>query len=149
MGQKHLVAKNEAVRTGGMKRVKKRAVPDREACKILIPLLGDDIAPRFDLAPEAFIATIRPDGEVTEERTIILSEASAEALCHLILAEKIDTVICCGIEDEYFQYLTWKQVKVIDSVIGPYVIILDKMKKNTVSSGDILLDRNPVRPARP
>ena len=71
--------------------------------KILIPLTGDDVAPRFDLAPEAFVAVVRADGSVGEDRTIILPHASAEALCNLILTEKIDMVICCGIEEEYYQ----------------------------------------------
>jgi predicted Fe-Mo cluster-binding NifX family protein len=132
-----------------MKRIKKKgAALLGNAKKILIPLSGDDVAPRFDLAPEALIATITPDGEISEERTIILSEASAEALCHLILTEKVDTVVCCGIEDEYYQYLTWKQVKVVDSVMGSYMRILDKMKKGTISSGDILLDRGPGHASR-
>jgi predicted Fe-Mo cluster-binding NifX family protein len=139
------VEKDETVRARLMKRTKKETVTEpRNANKILIPLSGDDVAPRFDLAPEAFIATVRPDGGISEERTIILSEASAEALCHLILAEKVDTVVCCGIEEEYYQYLTWKQVKVIDSVIGSYVRILEKLKKGTIHDGEILLDRSPV-----
>jgi predicted Fe-Mo cluster-binding NifX family protein len=138
------VEKDETVRARLMKRTRKETGTEpRNVNKILIPLSGDDVAPRFDLAPEAFIATVRPDGEVAEERTIILSEASAEALCHLILTEKVDTVVCCGIEEEYYQYLTWKQVKVVDSVIGSYVRILEKLKKGTIRSGDILLDKVP------
>jgi predicted Fe-Mo cluster-binding NifX family protein len=133
-----------------MKRAKKKPANEQSgnSTKILIPLLGDDVAPRFDLAHEAFIATIMPDGEIVAERTIILSEASAEALCHLILTEKVETVVCCAIEEEYYQYLTWKQVKVVDSVIGSYVKILEKVKKGTISSGDILLDRVPLTTSR-
>jgi len=86
------------------------------------------------------VAEIRSDGSLSEERTIILPEASAEALCHLILTEKVDTVVCCGIEDEYYQYLTWKKVKVIDSVVGPYSRVLDKVTKGTIRNGEILLD---------
>lgn len=124
-----------------MKRTKKLSPAEQSPnVKILIPLLGDDVAPRFDLAPEAFIAVMRSDGSLAEERTIILSEASAEVLCHLILTEKVDTVVCCGIEDEYYQYLTWKKVNVVDSVIGSYMKILDKMKKSGIQAGDILLD---------
>ncbi len=122
---------------------KKPATEFGHATKILIPLSGDDVAPRFDLAPEALIAVIKPDGEIAEERTIILSEASAESLCHLILTEKVDTVVCCGIEDEYYQYLSWKKVNVVDSVVGSYTKVLDKVRKGTIRSGDILLDRGP------
>jgi predicted Fe-Mo cluster-binding NifX family protein len=116
--------------------------------KILIPLLGDDVAPRFDLAPEAYIAVLRPDGLLAEERTLILSEASAEALCHLALTEKVDTVVCCGIEDEYYQYLTWKKVRVIDSVIGSCVKVIEKLKKGTLQSGDILLENRAIHSSR-
>ena len=131
--------KDEAPRAGVMKKAKKIAAsaPSVIATKILIPLSGDDVAPRFDLAPEAFVAVIRPDGSLAEERTIILPEASAEALCHLVLAEKVDLVVCCGIEDEYYQYLKWKKVKVIDSVMGPYSKVLDKVARGTISNGEI------------
>jgi predicted Fe-Mo cluster-binding NifX family protein len=108
--------------------------------KILIPLAGDDVAPRFDLAPEAFVALITSDGSSSDERTIILPEASAEALCHLILTEKVEMVVCCGIEDEYYQYLTWKKVKVIDSVVGPYSKVLGEVARGTIVNGQILLD---------
>ena len=36
--------------------------------KILVPLLGDDIAPRFDLAPEAYIALVDDNQKIVEER---------------------------------------------------------------------------------
>jgi predicted Fe-Mo cluster-binding NifX family protein len=143
------VEENETLRARLMKRPKKKPTSELgNATKILIPLSGDDVAPRFDLAHEAFIATIKPDGEIVEERTIILSAASAESLCHLILTEKVETVVCCGIDDEYYQYLTWKKVKVLDSVIGSYVKILNKVKDGTIRSGDILLDRVPHMTSR-
>ena len=134
--------KNEASRAGVMKKAKKisPSAPSLSVTKILIPLSGDDVAPRFDLAPEAFVAVIRSDGSLTEERTIILPEASAEALCHLVLAEKVDLVVCCGIEEEYYQYLKWKKVRVIDSEMGPYSRVVDKVAKGTISNGEIPLD---------
>jgi predicted Fe-Mo cluster-binding NifX family protein len=134
--------KNEAPRAGVMKKAKKisPSAPSLSVTKILIPLSGDDVAPRFDLAPEAFVAVIRSDGSLTEERTIILPEASAEALCHLVLAEKVDLVVCCGIEDEYYQYLKWKKVRVIDSEMGPYPKVLDKVARGTISNGEIPLE---------
>jgi predicted Fe-Mo cluster-binding NifX family protein len=125
-----------------MKKAKKvsPSAPHISVTKILIPLSGDDVAPRFDLAPEAFVAVIGSDGSLTEERTIILPEASAEALCHLVLAEKVDLVVCCGIEDEYYQYLKWKKVRVIDSEMGPYPKVLDKVVRGTISNGEIPLE---------
>ncbi len=77
--------------------------------KILVPLIGDDVAPRFDLAPEALIALVDDNGIITEDRTIILDEASAETLCKLVLTEKVDIVVCCGIEDEYYSTLVLEE----------------------------------------
>lgn len=140
----------ETVWTRLMKKGRKITSAEQSAStKVLIPLLGDDVAPRFDLAPEAVIAVLRPDGLIAEERTIILSEASAEALCHLILTEKVETVVCCGIEEQYYQYLTWKKVKVIDSVMGSYAKVFEKLKKRTLREGDILLERPGTNAPRP
>jgi predicted Fe-Mo cluster-binding NifX family protein len=107
--------------------------------KVLIPLLGDDIAPRFDLAAEVLVAVIDDKKRVTEERTIILPQASAEALCNLIVTEKVDQVICCAIEEEYYQYLTWKNVKIIDSVMGSSSEILEKVRIGKLRNGDMQL----------
>jgi predicted Fe-Mo cluster-binding NifX family protein len=146
MGKGNLVAKNETVRNGVVKK-KKEDKPKQQllqtslaSTKILIPLLGDDVAPRFDLAPEAFIAVIGADRAISEDRTIILTHASAEALCNLILTEKVNMVICCGIEEEYYEYLRWKKVKVIDSVMGPYTKVLERARSGTVSEGDVFIE---------
>jgi hypothetical protein len=109
--------------------------------KILIPLLGDNVAPRFDLAPEILIALIDEEGRILEERTIVLPQASADALCHLIFTERVETVVCCAIEDEYFQYLTWKKVTVLDSVMGPCDKVMQRVRTGRIQSGDILVER--------
>ncbi|WP_211213708.1 NifB/NifX family molybdenum-iron cluster-binding protein [Desulfomonile tiedjei] len=108
--------------------------------RVLVPLLGDDVAPRFDLAPEALIATVDSEGRVAFEKSIVLPQASAETLCRLIMSEKIDMVICCAIEEEYYQYLAWKKIHVVDSVIGPFDRVLDKLSTGSISSGEVLLD---------
>ncbi len=87
--------------------------------KILVPLLKNDVAPRFDLATEVWIGAGDPGENSMEERTVVLPQASADALCHLILTEAVAVVICGGIEQEYYDYLRWKRVEVFDSVIGP------------------------------
>lgn len=104
--------------------------------KILIPLHGNEVAPRFDLATEVVIT--RPDKNGEEARIVVLSQASAEQLCHLILTEKIDVVICNGIEEEYYQYLTWKKVQVLDSVIGPWPAVIERFSMHRLKPGDII-----------
>ena len=108
------------------------------ALKILIPLYADQVAPRFDLATEVAIVSMADDGRPTEKKTVVLPRASAEQLCHLILMEKISTVVCGGIEDEYYQYLKWKNVTVLDSVIGSFKKVIKALESGTLRAGDIL-----------
>jgi hypothetical protein len=46
--------------------------------------------------------------------------------------------VCGGIEDEYYQYLKWKNVKVLDSVIGSYNDVIKRLESGTLQSGDII-----------
>jgi predicted Fe-Mo cluster-binding NifX family protein len=107
--------------------------------RLLIPLKGDEIAPRFDLAPEVMIVTVTDDGEIAEQRLMVMAHASPESLCELILKEKVDVTVCCGIEEEFFQYLTWKKVKVIDSVVGNCENIIESFRSGNLVSGMILM----------
>jgi len=87
--------------------------------KILLVLQGAWIAPRFDLATEVLIIqTDDQGGSAGEPREILLPGPSAEELCGLILKEGISHVICGGIEEGHYQYLTWKRLKIIDHIIG-------------------------------
>ena len=106
--------------------------------KLLITIWRDQVAPRFDLTSEALVATLDSTGEVQQCKTVILPTVSAEDLCHMILTEGISLVICGGIEEEYFQYLTWKKVKVIDSVIGPYDRALEFARAGKLEPGAII-----------
>lgn len=112
--------------------------------KILIPLYDNDVAPRFDLATEVVIVVLGEDGTPWEERLVVLPQASAEQLCQLILTEGVGAVICGGVEEEYYQYLTWKRVKVLDSVIGLWKPTLDRFLAGDLSAGDIVSDPGGV-----
>lgn len=106
--------------------------------KILIPLYVDQVAPRFDLATEVSIVSMADDGRTIEKKTVVLPRASAEELCHLVLLEKIETVVCGGIEDQHYQYLKWKNVNVVDSVIGSYKNVIKQLESGKLSPGDII-----------
>lgn len=110
------------------------------AKKVLVTLYGNDVAPRFDLATEVLIASVADDGTMREEKTMVLPQASAEKLCHMVLTEEVHAVICGGIEQEYYEYLTWKRVNVIDSVVGFYEAVLQKFGRGTLKAGDILFE---------
>ncbi len=86
--------------------------------KILVPIAGTDVASRFDMAPEVLIATTDEQDKIIATRTMVLPQASADDLCSLILTESIDVVACNGIEEEYYRFLTWKKIRVVDSIMG-------------------------------
>ena len=106
--------------------------------KILIPLYENDVAPRFDLATEVLIVTGIGKARSLDKRMVILPRASAEQLCHLAITEGVQTVICSGIEDDYYQYLIWKRIEVIDSVIGSSEVALERFIEGTLKPGEIL-----------
>ena len=109
--------------------------------KILITIRRDDVAPRFDLTSEVLIVSLDADGCVIGRKNLVMPSVSAEDLCHLILSEGVDMVICGGIENEYYQYLKWKKVRVIDSVIGPCERALELAKKGKLDDGAVLFNR--------
>ena len=104
--------------------------------KVLIPLYENDVAPRFDLATDILITQLLDGKE--KEKIIVLPQASSEELCHLIITESIDTLICGGIEEEYYQYLVWKKIKIMDSVIGSWKSVIQAFRTNRLTSGAIL-----------
>lgn len=111
------------------------------ATKVLICLYGNEVTPRFDLATEVLVASIDPQGRIQGESVVVLAKASPEMLCHMILTEGIQVVICGGIEEEYHQYLTWKRVKVYDSIIGDSREALKHLADGRLQAGDILVKR--------
>jgi predicted Fe-Mo cluster-binding NifX family protein len=106
--------------------------------KVMITTSGDFVSPRFDLSAEVIIATFYDQQLMEEPRSLLLSEVSAERVCDLALKEEVAVVICGGIEKEHYQFLTWKKIAVIDSVIGPYIDVLQLVMDNSLKAGTIL-----------
>jgi predicted Fe-Mo cluster-binding NifX family protein len=50
----------------------------------------------------------------------------------------VDVVICNGIESQYFDYLQWKKIQVIDSVIAPVEQALKAFARQELFPGIIL-----------
>ena len=111
-----------------------------QPASILITLLGNEVAPRFDLATEVLMVAVDESGGVLDEKTVVLPHPSAEDLCHLILVESVSVLICGGIEDEFFQYLNWKKIKIIDSVIGPWQAVFERFQSGRLQAGMIIYD---------
>lgn len=128
------MAKDEAVRDG-----------PRGSLRLLVPLLGDEVAPRFDLATEVLVADARRGRLSGEPRLMLLPRPSADELCSLVLKEGVTHVVCGGIEDAHYRYLTWKQVQVVDRVIGTWEGVLRLLLSRELRPGMIV--RDPSRPA--
>lgn len=110
--------------------------------KIIIPLFVNDVAPRFDLASEVVIIIWDKKTQQCDKKILVLPKSSAEQLCHLILTEEAHTLICGGIEETHYQYLTWKQVQVFDSIMGNWRTALDAYRKGALKSAEILCNRD-------
>jgi len=106
--------------------------------KILITAQGDFVAPRFDLTAEVVIATVESGVLAGKPRTIIMDRPSPEDLSNLIMEEGISMVICGGIEERQYQFLTWKKIRVIDFVIGDHESALNRFLAGELQSGDML-----------
>ena len=106
--------------------------------KILITTQRDFVAQRFDLAAEVVIATAENGQLIGKPRAIIMDRPSPENLCNMIMEEHIAVVICGGIEDRHYQFLTWKKIRVIDFVIGDYESALEKAIAGKLQPGDLL-----------
>lgn len=124
------MAKDEAARDG-LKRSARSA-------DVLVPILGDAVAPRFDLATEVLIARPRKGRLTGEPRVVLLPGPSADALCSLVLEERVGCVVCGGIEDAHHQYLTWKNVRVVDRVVGSWQGALRLLLQGALTPGAVV-----------
>jgi hypothetical protein len=106
--------------------------------KVFIPLHGEEVAPRFDLSTEVLMGECDAEGCILIEKVLLLPGPSAERLCHMAITERVQAVICGGIEQEVYDYLTWKRVEVIDNVIGPASFVLRHYAAGRLHTGDIL-----------
>lgn len=88
--------------------------------KLMLPIQGDFIAQRFDLATEIIIVRFEDGRVVDEPRTIIMERPSDEELCQMVVESNITDVVCGGIEELHYNFLIWKKVKVIDGIIADW-----------------------------
>lgn len=109
--------------------------------RILITVDREEIASRFDLATEVLLVNISEGGEILQRKTFLLAHASGDELCDLALSRDIGTIVCGGIEEEYYHYLRWKRIDVIDAVMGPLDRVEERLAENRLRSGDILYQR--------
>ncbi len=106
--------------------------------KLFIPIQGDYVAPRFDLAAEILIVRFSEGRQEEEPRTIIMERPSDEALCQMVVEEQITDLVCGGIDEVHYNFLLWKKVHVMDGVIGGWNQALEKAVRGELQPGEIL-----------
>lgn len=109
---------------------------------VLVPLLRDDVAPRFDLAVEVLVASLDEEGTETGRQHVMLAHSSADELCDFILRQGVSALIVGGIEEEHYHYLRWKRVEVLDGIMGSAELALERFAAGRLAPGDILFARS-------
>lgn len=110
--------------------------------KFLIPIQGDYVAPRFDMASEIIVSHFRDSELLDDLRTIIMEKPSDENLCQMVVETHITDVICGGIDELHYKFLTWKRVNVVDSVVGSWHRAMHLLVEGRLKSRQIVLDEN-------
>jgi predicted Fe-Mo cluster-binding NifX family protein len=110
--------------------------------KLLVPIQGDYVAPRFDLATEILILRFEKGTKDGDPRTIILERPSDEALCQMVVEEHVTDLICGGIDEVHYNFLVWKKVNVMDAVIGSWRQAVEKVLNGELKQGEILSDKS-------
>lgn len=110
--------------------------------RALIVLCRNEVSPRFDMTAEALIVPL-PEFPVEGIRLedckhLVLAHASGEELCDVITRSSIAVVVCGGIEEDYFHYLRWKRIEVLNDVMGSVEAVLDKLARLSLQPGDCL-----------
>jgi predicted Fe-Mo cluster-binding NifX family protein len=106
--------------------------------KLLMPIQGDYVAQRFDLATEIIIVRFHDGKIIDKPKTIIMERPSDEELCQMIVESNITDVVCGGIEELHYNFLVWKKINVIDSVIGDWQTAMHKAINGTLHQRAIL-----------
>ncbi len=107
---------------------------------IMVVLCRNEVAPRFDMAVEALIAsTAEQDAEnAAEPRHMLIAHPSGEEMCDLVTRLGVTTVVCGGIEEDHFHFLRWKRVDVICNVLGLGTAALAAALAGTLQDGENL-----------
>jgi hypothetical protein len=106
--------------------------------KLLMPIQGDVIAPRFDMATEILVAHFDHGKLIGEPKIMIMERPSEESLCQMAVEENITDFVCGGIEEVHYKFLVWKKVNALDRVIGRWRTALEKILDGTLSHGEIV-----------
>lgn len=122
----------------------------------LITLCKQEVAPRFDMTAEVLVITWSDKAPLNQEtmpadhptplevesKHLILAHTSSKELCDLIISMDIKVVVCGGIEEDYYHYLRWKRVDVINNVMGNIKDVVQSLVQENLQAGACLYPRD-------
>ena len=106
---------------------------------VAIPRMGEAVAPCFEYCATMAIFTIR-DGRVVEQKDIPLRSREPFDRVRLLRDQKVDTVICGGMQDVYEDVLRASGLEVISWVSGSVEDLLDMYIRGRLVTGTELRD---------
>jgi predicted Fe-Mo cluster-binding NifX family protein len=109
--------------------------------KLMVLIQGDFVAPRFDLATEVLIVLFEKGNVIGEPKMIIMERSSDEDICQMVVEENITNLICGGIEEVHFNFLVWKKVAVLDTIVGNWRAAVEKVIAGSLQQGEILISK--------
>ena len=99
-----------------------------------IPLLGNRVAPRCTCADSVLLVVLKRNRVSTEEN-VALSSHSLFNLIELLSDYRVDTLVCCGISRESKEFLSAKNVDIIDNVSCTVEEIIEALKRGSLYPG--------------
>ncbi len=108
--------------------------------KVLLAIRDNDIAARFDQCLEVLVVELDARGRPVSRKNLVLAKPSDKEICRIAQAEGVDAVICGAVDEEVSLYLTWKNVQVVDDVIGPSDAALRLFSQKKLTRSTILAE---------
>ena len=99
-----------------------------------IPIRGGRVAPRCIFAESILIVVLRRNQARTEDKAE-LTEHSLMSLVKILSEYSIDTLICGGISRQERDYLSSRQMEVIDNVACSVDELLDALRSGRIQAG--------------
>ena len=100
--------------------------------KIAIPDTNGNVSPRFETCNRIKIFESDTDAANYKEKTIEVSDLSPFEKARLLRKEGVDSLICLGIENWIYHYLTGFNIRVVFGVSGKTAEIAEDFLKGKI-----------------
>ncbi|MFW6276862.1 MAG: DUF1847 domain-containing protein [Bacteroidota bacterium] len=108
------------------------------------PLFSGRVAPRCTIADSILIAKVNY-GKITSKVFIPWKERSFISLVEILIDERVDTIVCGGINKEDKKLIRSQEIKVIDNVACSEEEIINAIDEGVIRPGYGFIDRNNIQ----